>query len=133
MRARSDGSTCYAHGPLYDGHNGYETSKYLKENLNKEILNNNNLISDTISTLFNSIQKMENNLYEIFLTNNKNNENFHSISSGSSLLIYLEINNEIFITNLGDSFSFISLNHSNSISILNQIHSQFSNSNTSSE
>ena len=66
---------------------------------------------------------MENNLYEIFLTNNKNNENFHSISSGSSLLIYLEINNEIFITNLGDSFSFISLNHSNSISILNQIHS----------
>ena len=109
---------------LYDGHNGYQTSKYLKENLNKEILNDNNLISDTISTLFNSIQKMENNLYKIFLKNeNKNNENFHSISSGSSLLIYLEINNEIFITNLGDSFSFISLNHSNSISILNQIHS----------
>jgi serine/threonine protein phosphatase PrpC len=114
---------------LYDGHNGYQTSKYLKENLNKEILSSNNLTTDTTSTLFNSIQKMENNLYNIFLqtknknNKNKNNENIHPQSSGSSLLIYLEINNEIFITNLGDSFSFLSLNHSNAISLLNQSHS----------
>ena len=72
---------------------------------------------------------MENNLYNIFLqtknnkTKNKNNEIIHPQSSGSSLLIYLEINNEIFITNLGDSFSFLSLNHSNAISLLNQSHS----------
>ena len=116
---------------LYDGHNGYQTSKYLKENLNKEILNSSTLTTDTTSTLFNAIQKMENNLYNIFLqtknnktkTKNKNNNEIHPQSSGSSLLIYLEINNEIFITNLGDSFSFLSLNHSNAISLLNQSHS----------
>ena len=114
---------------LYDGHNGYQTSKYLKENLNKEILNSSTLTTDTTSTLFNAIQKMENNLYNIFLqtknnkTKTKNNEIIHPQSSGSSLLIYLEINNEIFITNLGDSFSFLSLNHSNAISLLNQSHS----------
>jgi len=70
---------------------------------------------------------MENNLYDIFLhtknDNNNNNNETHPQSSGSSLLIFLEINDEIFITNLGNSFAFLSLNHSNKISLLNQPHS----------
>ena len=100
----------YLYIGLFDGHNGDYVSKFLKENLKKEIkqrLNNTNIIdindNKTIpKIIYDSLEKIQNSL---------NNEKFHV---GSTALIVLKNKNRIYIANTGDSRGIVS-NHNEKI------------------
>lgn len=105
----------YLYIGLFDGHNGDYVSKFLKENLKKEIrqrlnsipmesiidINDNKTIPKII---YDSLEKIQNSL---------NKEKFHV---GSTALIVLKNKNRIYIANTGDSRGIVS-NHNEIITI----------------
>ena len=96
---------------IYDGHNGEKISKYLKENFHNILYKNEKLYSQTDEVLYNTFEKVENNLM------NENNEN-----CGSSALILLNIDKNIFVANLGDSRAIISIDNCYEVSQLSKEH-----------
>ena len=91
---------------IYDGHKGVNISKYLKENLSENILNNTQLIKNPIETIKNSFINIDKKLL-----NEYNNNKIKEISyekSGSCCQILLNFDNKIYIGNLGNLRSIIS-------------------------
>ena len=83
---------------IYDGHGGKKCSEYLRDNLHKNITENNYFPYNIIEAIKFGIKKTEND----FFNNNINNNNILD-KSGSCAVIILFVENEIYIANIGDS------------------------------
>ena len=91
---------------IYDGHRGVNISKYLKDNLSENILNNSQLIINPIETIKKTFINIDKKLL-----NEYNNNKIKEISyekSGSCCQILLNFDNKIYIGNLGNLRSIIS-------------------------
>ena len=91
---------------IFDGHKGVNISKYLKENLSENLLNNSQLIKNPIETIKNTFINIDKKLL-----NEYNNNKIKEISyekSGSCSQILLNFDNKIYIGNLGNLRSIIS-------------------------
>ena len=91
---------------IYDGHKGVNISKYLKENLSENVLNNSQLIKNPIETIKNSFINIDKKLLNEY-NNNKIKEIPYE-KSGACCQILLNFDNKIYIGNLGNLRSIIS-------------------------
>ena len=92
---------------ILSGHKGINVSKYLKENLGKNILNNKiNLISNPIKTIKESFLSIDRKIINNAFENEKNLIPYEK--GGSCAHILININNKIYIGNCGNSRSIIS-------------------------
>ena len=83
---------------IYDGHGGKKCSEYLRDNLHKNITENNFFPFNINEAIKFGIKKTEKD----FFANNINNNNILD-KSGSCAVIILFVDTEIYIANIGDS------------------------------
>ena len=106
---------------IFSGHCGENAAKYLKDHLNKEIINNKNFISNPVLSIYESFKKIEEDFLNEYL-NYPKNKNSKFLTGGSCALILMTINDDIYIINLGDSKAILSKNKSEKIFSLNYVH-----------
>ena len=90
---------------IFDGHKGVNISKYLKENLSENLLNNSQLIKNPIETIKNTFINIDKKLLNEY-NNNKIKEIPYE-KSGACCQILLNFDNKIYIGNLGNLRSII--------------------------
>jgi len=107
---------------IFSGHCGENAAIYLKEHLNKEIINNKNFILNPVVSIYESFKKIESDFLNEYL-NYQKDKNSKFLTGGSCALILMTINDDLYIINLGDSKAILSKNKSEKIFSLNYVHS----------